>query len=252
MGLFYYAMEYIDGINLAQLVDLDGPQPAARVVHILQQVCYSLQEAHQQGLLHRDIKPQNIMLCRRGLEYDFAKVLDFGLVKAPPYIQNQELTAPLQIIGTPGYMAPERLHSPTEIGVASDIFSLGAVVYYLLSGYPAYYFQTKVGGLIQVTQKTPLPLEQLLKNEVPKDLVGLVMSCLAFDASERPKSIDQVLATLHAIHLPTTWSGESAKQWWEGFRSREFSLSPILSKEEHVNKASCDLIRYYIIALLIG
>ena len=216
-GSFYYAMELIEGLTLAEVMDLHGPQAPERVVHILKQICNSLQEAHQKGLVHRDIKPQNIMLCKQGMEYDYIKVLDFGLVKEFQSDLDLELTGPLQITGTPGYMAPERITSPRSAGPAVDIFSIGAVAYYLLSGHPAYYFYSELGGLIQVSKQNLIPLQQMLGARVPKELSQLVMDCLAFDPAQRPASIEQVQAALQAIPLPA-WQQGDARAWWQTYQ----------------------------------
>ena len=131
-------MEYLPGLNLGELLSLDGPLPAGRIIFILKQVCASQEALYERGLVHRDIKPQNIMLCERGGQYDFVKVLDFGLVWQVGDGHDTRITRPHRVIGTPLYMAPERITNPLEADLRSDIYSLGAVAYHLLSGRPVF------------------------------------------------------------------------------------------------------------------
>ena len=130
-GLFYYAMEYLDGVTAADLVARDGHVPVARAVYLLRQVCAGLAEAHAKGLVHRDVKPENLMVCRRGGEYDVVKILDFGMVKSLTSPHSRDLTRSLRILGTPLYMAPERLRNPADADARADIYAVGAVAYYL-------------------------------------------------------------------------------------------------------------------------
>ena len=134
-GAFYFAMEYIDGLTLAKLVERDGAQPPARVAHVLKQVCESLREAHAKGFVHRDVKPQNIMLCERGGEFDVVKVVDFGLVKdVHSNDDTRDITQFARLLGTPVYMSPERLRDPAFADPLIDVYGLGAVAYFLLTG----------------------------------------------------------------------------------------------------------------------
>ena len=136
-GLPYYVMEYLDGVTLAELVAHSGPVPPGRVIHILRQVSAALREAHEHGMIHRDVKPENVMLCRRG-EDDVVKLLDFGLVKSLETEQTRDVTKQIKILGTPRYMAPERLVNPSDVDARSDIYALGAVGYYLITGKPIF------------------------------------------------------------------------------------------------------------------
>jgi len=136
-GLFYYAMEYLEGLSLAELVERYGPVPPARTAHILRQACASLWEAHSCGLVHRDIKPQNIMLCKISGECDVVKVLDFGLVKQVSGAQTRDLTGTLRILGTPLYMSPERIRNPADADARADIYALGAVGFFLADRAPS-------------------------------------------------------------------------------------------------------------------
>ena len=195
-GTFYYAMEYLPGLNLSELVSLDGPLPSGRVIHILKHVCASLREAHGQGLVHRDIKPQNIMLCERGGEYDFVKVLDFGLVWHLGDSADMRITRPHRIIGTPLYMAPERISSPLEADVRSDIYSLGAVAYHLLAGRPVFRSVTDLELLGQIMHASPDPLSELVPAPIPGALERLVMNSISRELSRRPQSVAEMLEIL--------------------------------------------------------
>ncbi len=212
-GTFYYAMEYLPGVNLAELVGLDGPIPAGRVIHIMKQACASLREAHAKGLVHRDIKPQNIMLCERGGEYDFVKVLDFGLVIVAES-EDMRITRPHRVIGTPLYMAPERFSNPLEADARSDIYSLGAVAYHLLSGRPVFRGVSDLQLLAQVMHGTPAPLSEVVSFPVPEALERLVMDCIARDISQRPQSVAAILEKLDSFKDVPAWSQDMAKEWW--------------------------------------
>jgi serine/threonine-protein kinase len=213
-GTFYYAMEYLPGVTLADLVALDGPIPAGRLIHILKQICASLREAHGMGLVHRDIKPQNIMLCERGGEYDFVKVLDFGLVWNVADSEDMRITRPHRIIGTPLYMAPERFSSPLEADPRSDIYSLGAVAYHLLSGRPVFRGVNDLQLLGQVMHATPDRLSEVAPSALPEALESLVMDCVARDISKRPQSAAAILEILDSIENVPPWTQEMAKAWW--------------------------------------
>ena len=212
-GVFYYAMEFLEGPTLAKLVAMDFPIPVARTVHILHQVCGSLREAHRQGLVHRDIKPQNIMLCCRGGMYDFVKVLDFGLVKQFADASDQ-LTRAATISGTPAYIAPERVDSPDTLDGRSDLYSLGAVAFYLLTGQEVFQGKTAVDVLVRALHDdAPRPSSRT--TVVPAALDDLVVRCLQKEPSERPETVDDVLHTLDSIAEAAPWSASQAQAWWE-------------------------------------
>lgn len=212
-GTFYYAMEYLPGLTLAELVSLDGPLPEGRVIPIMKQVCASLREAHGQGLIHRDIKPQNIMLCQRGGEYDFVKVLDFGLVWNPDDTDTR-ITKSQNITGTPLYMAPERITKPLEADVRSDIYSVGAVAYYLLSGRPIFPNVNGLELLGQVMHGTPDPLSRLVPSLSP-EMDRLVIDSISRDVARRPTRIAAMLEILNSIPNVTPWTQQMARSWWE-------------------------------------
>ncbi|HWB10859.1 MAG TPA: protein kinase [Pirellulales bacterium] len=212
--VFYYAMEYIDGLNLAQVVALTGPLPAARVVHILRQICGSLREAHALGLLHRDIKPQNIMLCCRGGESDVVKVLDFGLAKRVSSDKTTGATSGTGLVGTPLYMSPERLLSPGTVDARSDIYSVGAVGFKLLTGEDVFFADNESTILAQIVEgPIPRPSEHAAI-DVPRELDDLIASCLSKRSDDRPASAAHLLAALDAMSLSGRWSQQEAFEWW--------------------------------------
>jgi hypothetical protein len=211
-GVFYYAMEYLRGADLRAIVTADGPQPAERVAHILVQVCGSLTEAHAAGLTHRDIKPGNVILSERGGVYDVAKVLDFGLVKqsdAAHSEANPRLTRDDSISGTPDYLSPEAIKRPTEVGPPADLYAVGALGYYLLTGSPPFTGKTFVEICIKHTREPPPPLP----DAVPDSLAELLTACLAKEPSARPTAAE-LADRLSASGLADGWTQQLAAQWW--------------------------------------
>lgn len=213
-GLFYYAMEYLDGLALNRLIHQHGPQPEGRVIHILRQVCASLAEAHASGLVHRDIKPHNIFLTRRGGIPDFVKVLDFGLVKARSLEGQIELTAPTATLGTPLYMSPEAVDRPDKVDALSDLYSLGAVGYELLTGQPVFFGSTIGEIMLQQVRSQPERPSVRLKHPVSRDLEDLLMQCLAKKPSARPASAAALEEALGRCSASVTWTRQTAEEWW--------------------------------------
>jgi len=213
-GVFYYAMEFLDGIDLQTLVDQYGPQPESRVIHILQQVCGSLYEAHTQGLVHRDIKPANIMLNRRGGEPDFVKVLDFGLVKAIDDQKQAGLTAANSLTGTPLYMSPEAIQTPNAIDPRSDLYAVGAVGYFLLTGKPVF----DAANLIELCQlhiaQTPVPPSQRINRPIDSDLETVLFNTLDKSRAKRPQTARELSLQLGNCAAAGKWSLEEADTWW--------------------------------------
>jgi serine/threonine protein kinase len=212
-GLFYFAMEYLGGIDLDQLVRQFGAQPEGRVIHILRQVCGSLSEAHRIGLIHRDIKPANIALTRRGGVCDIVKVLDFGLVKAVNVGPAAGMRANA-VVGTPHFMPPEAIEKPETVDGRSDLYSLGAVAYWLLTGKTLFDDQTVEALLAcQVKDQPPSPAERL-GEPVSADLADLLMRCLAKQPEQRPPSAEALDQALAACASAGTWTLLDAEQWW--------------------------------------
>lgn len=212
-GTFYYVMERLDGIDLAALVHAVGPLPAARTVHILRQICRSLAEAHETGLIHRDIKPANIFICQHALEYDFAKVLDFGLVNTTSAAQSAEITQAGTLLGTPAYMAPEMIKSES-VDNRADIYSLGCVAHWLLTAAPVF-SQTGIRSVIANHLTEPVKsLRTRTDNHIPPQLDALILRCLAKDPADRPKTALALEAEL-AMCINKTWTQAEARDCWE-------------------------------------
>jgi eukaryotic-like serine/threonine-protein kinase len=201
-GTIYYVMELLEGSDLEELVHRDGPLEPDRVMHILMQTLDSLAEAHQKGLVHRDIKPSNLHVSRRGLEGDFVKVLDFGLVKAEqPEPGDTKLTAANGIVGTPAYLAPELITGDRPVDGRADLYSLGCVAYFLLTGKTVFEAETPVGMAIAHATSTPVPPSVRSGRPIPAELERLVMKCLEKRPEDRPASSSELLAMLAQLDL---------------------------------------------------
>jgi serine/threonine-protein kinase len=212
-GVFYYAMEYLDGLTLDEVVAKDGPLPPARVVHVLRQVLGALSEAHGIGLVHRDIKPSNVILCERGGIPDVAKVLDFGLVKEAE--EDAGLTLDGAIVGTPMFIAPEAIRS-APAGPPSDVYAVGAVAYYLLSGRHVFEGRSVMEVCSHHLHTRPRPPSERLGRALPSSLEAWVLRCLEKDPDRRPRSAAEAASRLDACALDDTWTGEAARAWWAG------------------------------------
>jgi serine/threonine-protein kinase len=216
-GVFYYAMELLDGANLQRIVAVGGPQAPGRVVRILTMVCGALTEAHAIGLIHRDIKPANIMLCTQGGERDVVKVLDFGLVKELEVDRQVELTAANSVTGTPQYMAPESILAPASVDARTDIYALGAVAYFLLAGDNVFTGESVLEVCSQHLHQKPKPLSAR-GVAVPADLEAIVLACLEKKPEHRPQSTDELRRRLEAC-VVEPWDAESARLWWLDHRA---------------------------------
>ncbi|HWN19206.1 MAG TPA: serine/threonine-protein kinase [Gemmatimonadales bacterium] len=210
----YFVMELLEGLDLETLVRQHGPLPANRVIHIVRQVCESLEEAHASGLVHRDIKPANIHLGRVGMRHDFAKVLDFGLVKSLAGVVGQDslATAAGLTPGTPAYMAPEMASGETVDGRA-DIYALGCVAYYLLTGQLVFQAANTFQVLAKHLQETPVPPSQRTELEVPPALDRVILACLAKKPKDRPATATELDRLLAEIEVDP-WTEQQAERWW--------------------------------------
>jgi serine/threonine protein kinase len=210
-GLFYYAMEYVDGCDLQTLVEREGPQPPARVARILAQVAGALSEAHRSGLIHRDIKPANIMLCERGGVADVVKVLDFGLIKRIDSGRGADTEADHdRLVGTPLYMSPEALLEPSSVDARSDLYAVGALGYFLLTGEPPFAGRTVLEVCAHHLRTIPVSPSLRLGAAVPPELEALILACLAKSPDARPDSAAVLERAL--LELAASWTQARAEQ----------------------------------------
>jgi len=218
-GVFYYVMELLDGVDLDTLVERFGPLPPERAIHLLRQACESLGEAHERGLMHRDIKPSNIQTCRMGLEVDFVKLLDFGLVKPTPSrasaaLPNLTASDAVGAPGTPAYMAPEAVFNDPVPDHRADIYALGCVAYWLLTGTLVFDGPTSAKILVQHLETDPVPPSRRLGKGIPAELEQVVLSCLAKRPQQRPANAVELSARLAACPVSEPWTTERAQEWW--------------------------------------
>jgi serine/threonine-protein kinase len=213
-GLFYYAMEYLDGASLDEVVERCGRMPPGRAIHVLSQVAGALSEAHGLGLVHRDIKPANIMLTRRGGEADVAKVVDFGLVKAIEGLDELSKTDDHALVGTPQYLAPEVIGGEGRESPARDLYALGCVAYYLLTGRQVFTSPSVVELCAMHLKVAPEPPSKHLDPPLPPDLERLVMELLAKNPKDRPPSAVALRERLDACEACGSWTQDDARRWW--------------------------------------
>jgi serine/threonine protein kinase len=220
-GIFYYAMEYLEGMNLDDLIKRFGPLPEARLVYILKQVCGSLAEAHAAGLVHRDIKPANIFLTCRGGLHDFVKVLDFGLVKALEGDEKANLTSPNAITGTPLYMSPEAVNQPDQVDARTDVYALGAVGYFLLAGSPVFTGATVMEICMKHVKADAEPPSVRTGKPVSASLEALILQCLAKSPPDRPTDAADLLRKLDTCTVEGKWTTHDAAVWWAAHQKTE-------------------------------
>jgi DNA-binding NtrC family response regulator len=214
-GDFYYVMEKLEGTDLEQAVEKFGPMPPARVVHLLMQACRSLAEAHQSGLVHRDIKPANLFLCKLGLDVDVLKVLDFGVVKWAAGDDDQAAPIPADLMaGTPAYMAPEASLNPASIDGRVDIYALGCVAYWMLTGALPFEAPSPTAVVMKHVLEQPEPPSRRSMIPISKALEQIVMRCLAKAPADRPDALE-LHEALRATHLAEGWTPSAAVEWWE-------------------------------------
>jgi serine/threonine protein kinase len=215
-GSFYYVMELLSGRNLESLVREFGPVPANRAIFLMRQVCHSLADAHARGLVHRDIKPANVYVCRMGLEYDFIKVLDFGLVKLPhrDTMTRTLATADERTSGTPAYMAPEVILGGADVDRRADVYAVGCVAYYLLTGQLVFEAETSMRMLLQHVNDIPVPPSQRSEMPIPPQLDALVLACLEKDPNKRPQNAEELFRMAICCTACDGWTNDAAKSWW--------------------------------------
>jgi serine/threonine-protein kinase len=204
-------MEYLPGLSIERIVELDGPCPAGRAIYLLRQICGSLAEAHAAGLIHRDVKPANVIVCERGGLHDVAKVLDFGIARD---MQGKATATDAGVAGTPMFMSPEALRGGSSIDARADIYSLGATAYYMVSGRNLFAADSAVEIAAQHLRDMPPPPSERLGRPVPADLEALIMRCLAKDPGERPASVEALSEALGACGAAGEWTEPDARRWW--------------------------------------
>jgi serine/threonine-protein kinase len=211
-GTFYYVMEYLPGLNLDDLVTRFGPLPLARAVHFLRQLCGALQEAHAAGLVHRDIKPGNVLVCRHGGRHDVAKLVDFGLVRAAGGGGGDptRLTAKGTVLGTPAYMAPEQARGAEAADARSDLYSLGALGYFLVAGRPPFQGTTALEMMLAHFQDPVPPLAN-----VPADVEAVLRRCLAKAPADRFPDASSLEEALAGCACAGDWTEARARAWWQ-------------------------------------
>ncbi len=216
--VFYYAMEFLDGINLQDLVETHGPLPDGRVINILLQICGSLAEAHDNGLIHRDVKPANVFLSHRAGIADFVKVLDFGLVKTADGAEDAKLTQVNVTVGTPNYISPEAVDNPEKITTRSDLYAIGAVGYFLVTGTPVFSGKTVMDICMKHVRAIPDPISKRLEGGVSPRLEALILLCLAKAPADRPEHARKIMEELAQCQPLQPWTREDADLWWKTFR----------------------------------
>jgi serine/threonine-protein kinase len=242
-GIFYYAMELLDGPTLEDVVSLDGPQAPGRVLHLMAQAAGALAEAHAAGLIHRDIKPANIMVVEQGGLHDVVKVVDFGLVKEVERDATVSLTAAGAITGTPQYMSPESITNPEEVDGRSDLYALGAVAYYLLAGDHVF----RGGSVVEVCSHhlhtVPRPIGERRREAVPEAIESLVRQCLEKDPDARPQSAGELRHRLRELAETYPWSDDDARTWWQRYESEAHRWDRPESSASGPRTFSVDLVR---------
>jgi serine/threonine-protein kinase len=214
-GSFYYVMERLRGMDLQRMIERHGPMPPERVAFLLKQACLSLSEAHALGLVHRDIKPANLFVCRLGAEYDFLKVLDFGVVSRQGLDTRSPITAAGILVGTPAFLAPEMVSSQGSFDRRADIYALGCVAFWLLTGRPPFEGDDVMTLLTHHSQTTPVPPSKMSEEAIPSDVDALVLECLSKEPTQRPASADVLRDRLDNLSVAARWDQMCARSWWE-------------------------------------
>jgi serine/threonine-protein kinase len=218
-GSFYYVMELLDGRDLESLVKEFGPLPHERAMYLLRQVCHSLAEAHARGLVHRDIKPANLFVCRMGLDFDFVKVLDFGLVQTrkpdPSSAITETLITAQQLIGTPAYMAPELILGHHDVDRRADVYALGCVAFFLLTGTRVFQDGNQMQMLVDHVHAEPVPPSSRLGAPLPREIDAFVLDCLRKNPTDRPRDAGELLERINTYNLASRWSNVHAQAWWQ-------------------------------------
>jgi serine/threonine-protein kinase len=218
-GTFYYVMELLEGIDFADLVERYGPVDPQRAIFLLLQVCNSLAEAHAAGMVHRDIKPANVIACRYGLDYDFVKVVDFGLVASSRKESKDApmLTGANVVLGTPAFLAPEAAVS-NNLDHRADIYAVGCLMHWLVAGRLVFEGDGAMALAIAHASQTPPNLSEVSETELPDGMDDIVNSCLAKSPDDRPQSAIELAKRLRDLQTSSPWQGEQAEKWWDEHR----------------------------------
>jgi DNA-binding NtrC family response regulator len=214
-GSFYYVMERLRGMDLQRMVERHGPLPPERTVALLRQACRSLAEAHAIGLVHRDIKPANLFVCRLGSEYDFVKVLDFGVVSRPGSAPIPALTVTGVVLGTPAFLAPELLAGQGSFDGRADLYALGCVAFWMLTARPPFEARDTMSLLLQHSRSTPPAPSTAASQPIPSDLDALVLECLSKEPHDRPASAEILVERLDRLTVAGHWDHRRAHEWWQ-------------------------------------
>jgi serine/threonine-protein kinase len=239
---FYYVMELLDGFDLDTLVRRFGPVPAARAIAFLRQICHSLNEAESYGLVHRDMKPANIVVCRYGADDDFIKVLDFGIAKGTNgMLDTIALTRDELFRGTPAFIAPEQVIGNTVDGRA-DLYAVGCVAYWLLTGELVFTGHNAMKVMLDHAHRAPLPPSARSEQAIPPELDRIVLDCLAKNPDDRPQTAKELAARLSAVPGADDWTEALAREWWNTHHaetrvSKAEDFTPGLT--ETVSNGSC-------------
>lgn len=230
-GAFYYVMELLDGIDLMTLVERFGPQPPERVASLMKQVCHSLREAHARSFVHRDIKPANVLTCAVGGDYDFVKVLDFGLV-LDRHLTSEELEDEKQFVGTPAVMAPEMLRFQAPVDARADLYALGCVGYWLLTGKRVFEAETRHDMLVMHAHQKPVLPSRRVDRPIHPGLEALVMQCLEKNPNKRPQTARELSDALSALRFEHPWTDERAELWWKQHHPEKERAASALDEKE--------------------
>jgi eukaryotic-like serine/threonine-protein kinase len=233
-GAFYYVMELLDGVDLMTLVERFGAQPEERVASLMKQVCHSLREAHARNFVHRDIKPANVLTCAVGGDYDFVKVLDFGLV-LDRHLTSEELEDEKQFVGTPAVMAPEMLRFQAPVDARADLYALGCVGYWLLTGKRVFEAQTRADMLVMHAHQKPVLPSKRVDRALHPGLEALVMQCLEKNPNKRPQTARELSDALGALTFERPWTDERAELWWKQNRPEAQRATSALDEKERAS-----------------
>ncbi len=228
-GTFYYVMEYLQGLSLSDLVRRSGPLPPGRVIYLFRQVCAGLSEAHALGLVHRDLKPANVFVAVRGGESDVAKVLDFGLVKLTNEPSSAALTGEMTVSGTPMYMAPEQAVGDRSLDARADIYALGAMMYFVLTGQPPFTGDSPFAVMMAHARDPVVPPSEV-REGVPEDLEQVILRCLAKRPGERFPTVKALGDALAECRSAADWGANRAEAWW----AAEMQPAPIVAPPQPV------------------